>query len=648
MIDHDLSSADRLYNDADATEPSAAMPDSDTDGVIEQLWALRQEMLTSEQRRASAIAAVVPSYTAGARNLSHYLALRQRDHRALQDWLSWLGLSSLGRAESHVMANLDKVLGWLHRLSGKSWEPLSHDEPAGSRSSRKLLDRHTTLLLGTAPPERRVRMMVTLPDEAAVNYGLVRTLVNAGMDIARINCAHGDEALWRKMAANVRRAARAGGRPVKVFMDLAGPKLRTGHLPSGPSVLKIRPQRDDLGGVQAPALIGLRASGSNLPVAGAQVHIGVCPDWLALLAVGDRIECVDARAARRVFDVIQCDADSVLVECHKTCYLTPDTTLVLRRKKPRHASAVVTDLPAVEGSVLLRCGDVFRLVGREDGQLAGGGSGRAKKRGVVAEIPCTLPEVFLQVGAGERIWFDDGRIGGVIREAHPDYLTVEVTHARSCGEKLASDKGINLPDSQLNLPALTEKDIEDIPVVVELADLVGLSFAERPDDVRALLDLLKRDRGEMPGVVLKIETRRGFENLPELLLAVMRTPAAGLMIARGDLAVECGFERLAEIQEEILWAAEAAHMPVIWATQVLETQAKTGLPSRAEITDAAMGERAECVMLNKGPHITEAMRTLDDILRRMQSHQRKKRSLLRALKSWGGDARAEQAAPSAD
>ena len=114
----------------------------------------------------------------------------------------------------------------------------------------------------------------------------------------------------------------------------------------------------------------------------------------------------------------------------------------------------------------------------------------------------------------------------------------------------------------------------------------------------------------------------------------MGSRAAGVMIARGDLAVECGYERLAEVQEEILWAAEAAHMPVIWATQVLETLAKTGRPSRAEITDAAMGERAECVMLNKGPYILDAMRTLNDILSRMQSHQAKKRSLLRALTAW--------------
>ena len=98
--------------------------------------------------------------------------------------------------------------------------------------------------------------------------------------------------------------------------------------------------------------------------------------------------------------------------------------------------------------------------------------------------------------------------------------------------------------------------------------------------------------------------------------------------------MECGFERLAEVQEEILWLCEAAHVPVIWATQVLETLAKKGSPSRAEITDAAMGERAECVMLNKGPHVLEAVRVLDDILRRMQGHQAKKRPMLRALRSF--------------
>jgi pyruvate kinase len=112
----------------------------------------------------------------------------------------------------------------------------------------------------------------------------------------------------------------------------------------------------------------------------------------------------------------------------------------------------------------------------------------------------------------------------------------------------------------------------------------------------------------------------------------MRTRSVGIMIARGDLAVECGYQRLAEVQEEILWVCEAAHVPVIWATQVLENLAKKGTPSRSEITDAAMGERAECVMLNKGPYAVATVRVLADILRRMQAHQEKKRSMLRQLR----------------
>jgi pyruvate kinase len=147
-----------------------------------------------------------------------------------------------------------------------------------------------------------------------------------------------------------------------------------------------------------------------------------------------------------------------------------------------------------------------------------------------------------------------------------------------------------------------------------------------------LRQIVCADDAQLPAIVVKIETRRGFSSLPQILLAALREPTCGVMIARGDLAVECGFERLAEVQEEILWLCEAAHVPVIWATQVLESLAETGLPSRAEITDAAMGNRAECVMLNKGPHMVETVRMLADILTRMAGHQAKKRALLRGLR----------------
>ncbi len=248
-----------------------------------------------------------------------------------------------------------------------------------------------------------------------------------------------------------------------------------------------------------------------------------------------------------------------------------------------------------------------------------------------ARIACSLPEVFLSVQPGERILIDDGRIGGVIRSVSKSKIVAEITQAREGGEKLLANKGINLPDSRLALNGLTAQDIEHLEFVVQHADMVGLSFVRNPADIELLQKHLKRLNAEKLGIVMKIETRAAFDNFPELLFSLMHSPTIGVMIARGDLAVECGYERLAELQEEILWLAEAARLPVIWATQVLEELSKSGKPSRAEITDAAMGVRAECVMLNKGAHIIEAIKTLDDILHRMQAHQQKKSSLLRRL-----------------
>ena len=219
----------------------------------------------------------------------------------------------------------------------------------------------------------------------------------------------------------------------------------------------------------------------------------------------------------------------------------------------------------------------------------------------------------------------------MVDSAEPDRLAVRILRTRPGGDRIGSDKGINLPDSDLGLPPLTAKDLDDLRFVAKHADLVGFSFVRDAEGV-AELQARTRDLGrEDLGLMLKIETRRAFERLPNVLLAAMHGPRAGVMIARGDLAVECGWERLAEAQEEILWICEAAHVPVVWATQVLENLTKTGQPSRAEITDAAMGERAECVMLNKGPHVAESIRVLDDILRRMQGHQAKKTPMLRAL-----------------
>jgi len=600
--------------------------------LIEQLRALRKDLVSFETEKASRRKGVHPNHSAGAVNLLHYVGLRRHDLRDLQDRLAELGLSSLGRAESHVLANLDKVLGLLHRVAGRPWESLSEDEPAGFSSARRLLEQHTDRLLGPPPRTRGVRIMVTLPTEAAHDYPMLCAMLAGGMDCARINCAHDGPDVWAAMVAMLERAKRELGRPCRVLMDLGGPKLRTGALEPGPAVLKWRPRRDTFGRVVAPARVFLRPTGDTHVPPEADACLEVDPAWLNELAEGDEIGFCDARGSKRVLTLVSSENAGRWCEATQTAYVTPETVLTVGRpKQHRHSGEIrVGGIPRRIESLLLHKGD--RLVLTRD--PAPGRPARYDERGKLrrpATLPCTLPEVFADVRPGDRIWLDDGKIGGVVRHVTRGQMQVEITVAREQGERLAADKGINLPDSELSLPALTAKDQQDLAFVVEHADLVGLSFVQRAGDVAALQDRLEALGGENVGIVLKIETRGAFENLPDLVLEAMASPSVGIMIARGDLAVECGYERLAEVQEEILWLAEAAHLPVIWATQVLETLAKTGQPSRAEITDAAMGERAECVMLNKGAHIMEAIHALDGILSRMEAHQHKKRSMLRKL-----------------
>jgi pyruvate kinase len=247
------------------------------------------------------------------------------------------------------------------------------------------------------------------------------------------------------------------------------------------------------------------------------------------------------------------------------------------------------------------------------------------------EFGCTCPEIIADLNTGERLFIDDGKIAAIVRQVGEGMAELEIIRVSPKGRKIRAEKGINVPDTSLRLDSLTAFDLEVLPFVAAHADLVGLSFVRNPEDILRLQEELVRVGGEQVGIVLKIETISAFRQFPRLLLAAMRSPKMGVMIARGDMAVECGYERLAEVQEEILWFCEAAHLPVVWATEVLKSFVKTGLPGRGEITDAAMGGRAECVMLNKGPFIVEAVRALDNILRRMLAHQNKKRSMLRRL-----------------
>lgn len=605
----------------------------DLGAIIAELNGIALEMRALETRCAPRLSAIHPAWRASVGNLLHYLAMRRHDIRPLQERLAALGLSSLGRAEKHVLASVSTVLRILHSLAGLPFAP-PIGEAVGFADGRRLLDMHTERLLGPKPGGRMTRIMVTMPSEAADDFLLVRELLAGGMDCMRINCAHDNPDAWGRMVEHLRRAKRELGKKCRILMDIAGPKLRTGPVESGARVIKWRPRRDPFGRVLEPARIWLYPEGSGrLPDAPADAFIPLPGGWLASLKSGDELSFVDARGSSRSIRIVGAEGECRWAEAYRTAYVTPGTLLSRRGGGKKEREARVGAFASPDPHILLKIGDTLILT-RD--QLPGREALRDPRGMLVAPatIACTLPEVFDAVRPGERVWLDDGKIGGVIRTADPDHMRVEITHARPRGERLRAEKGINLPDTRLSLSGLTPKDEDDLRFIVRHAHMVGVSFAQRVEDVRLLRGLLRELQGEELGVVLKIETRRGFEMLPDLLLAAMEGHVAGVMIARGDLAVECGYERLAEVQEEILWLCEAAHMPVVWATQVLETLVQSGLPSRAEITDAAMGERAECVMLNKGPHILEAMRVLDNVLQRMEAHMHKKSPLLRQLRWW--------------
>jgi len=612
--------------------------------LLEQLSAelasLSADMLALEASLLRRPLGLHEAHRQSARNLAHYLALRRHDIRELQSQLALLGLSSLGRTESHVLNAVQSVHRAVNALLGTNGSLPSPDEPAVEiDEGNELLEANTNALLGPPPAGRKVRIMVTMSSEAATDYALVRDLVRNGMDCMRINCAHDNPEVWLGMIRNLEKAREETGRNCRLLMDVAGPKLRTGPIEPGPAVIKCRPKRDVYGRVVAPARIWLTPNDNPDPAPGpATACVPLAASFLKKLRPGDRIRLRDARRAQRTLRISHVVGRSCWAEAKQTIYFMPGLQVwaVSRAKSgakgnPKNGQTRIGKLPALPQTLLLKPGDTLILHRRSTpGRLA-----RHRKTGEViepAQIGVSLPQMLDHAKPGEPVWFDDGKIGGVFRSVDAHSATVEITQARPEGERLGAEKGINLPETRIDIAALTADDLEALKFIVPHADLVGYSFVRTEADVRHLLKRLEESGGQHLGLILKIETRKGFDNLPELILAAMRTRSLGIMIARGDLAVECGYQRLAEVQEEILWICEAAHVPVIWATQVLETLAKKGTPLRSEITDAAMGERAECVMLNKGPYAVTTVSVLADILKRMQAHQEKKSSRLRQLR----------------
>ena len=462
---------------------------------------MHSELRQAVQTKKDILDPVHPAHRMGLRNLIHYLALRSHDVRQLQNRLHNMGLSSLSSAESHIYAQLGAVLQMLD-VTEQENEPVSDMHSAAldiEKKSKKLFGSHHT---GSIP-----YIMVTFKSEYADDYDKVKQLLSNGMRIARINCAHDDEITWTKMVSNVKKAASETGLECKIYMDIAGPKIRTMFLGANKKSEKI--------------------------------------------ALGEG----------------QC--------------------LVLAEKN----AAINSDFPVVG---------------------------------------CTVPGIISKLTTGKKVFFDDGLIACTVDKVEKDIAILRIDRVSTKKPFLKKEKGINFPGTQLAISPLTDFDKKNLSFICRQADLVGYSFVNSVEDIQSLQELLARGE-KKPAIVLKIETKEAFESLPKLIIQAMKDEVFGVMIARGDLAVEVGFERLSEVQDEILWICEAAHVPVIWATQVLESLNHVGLATRAEITDAVHGAMAECVMINKGSHVMDVLKTLRDILERSGEHQYKKRYMFRPL-----------------
>ncbi len=586
-----------------------------------------------EQKYAKSIANVHSNYYDSARNLIHYLAFRSFDIDILQEKLRQLGLPDLSGIEGHVMKSLLSIQVIINLFMDTKNEENTNGVISIQKAD-KLLNKNTKKLFGYKSKKRKTRIMVTLPATASEDYTLVNQLVKLGMNSARINCAHDSPEVWEKMITNIKRANGALKKKCKIMMDLGGPKLRTGPMKPGPNVVHIQPSKDVEGKVIKPAKVWIAPPDILPPNDSADVTIPVSEALMDKIKRGNTIRFKDSRGKNCKIDIKKREKKGRWGVCSDSAYISTGTELRLGKKKADGSEKIlVGELLPTEQFITLHIDDIFEL----HKEPALGEPATYEENGALikkAHISCTLPAIFEDVKAGEPVFLNDGKIEAIIEEVNAERLMLRVTYAKETGSKLKADKGINFPESDLKISGLTEKDKLDLEFVAQNADAVNLSFVNQRSDVETYLKEIGKYEANL-GLILKIETQKGFRNLPEILLTAMQTYPIGVMIARGDLAIETGWKNFATIQEEIMRVSEAAYIPAVWATQVLDNLARKGVPTRSEITDAAQAQRTECVMLNKGTYIKKAVKTLDKILRRMQRFQKKKQIILPKLEQAG-------------
>ncbi len=333
---------------------------------------------------------------------------------------------------------------------------------------------------------RRTRIVCTI-GPSSISPQVMRSMIQSGMDVARLNFSHGDADTHRAAAANVREASEAAGRPVALLGDLQGPKIRTG---------------------------------------------------------------------------------------------------------------------TVEGTFQ-------KLVRGRTIELVGG------QRREPNQIQVSHIELVHALRPGDRVLLDDGRIELAVRAVEDGRAEASVVRGGLLGER----KGVSVPGRPLPLPALTDKDLEDLRLAMELdVDYLALSFVRRPEDILACQEHISGHQRQIP-VIAKLEKLEAIRNLSKILEV-----ADAVMVARGDLGVELKLGDLPAVQKDVIDRANRAGVPVITATEMLESMVTSNRPTRAEASDVAnaIWDGTDAVMLSQetsiGAHPVEAVRAMARICLAAQKH----------------------------
>ena len=570
------------------------------------------------------------------KNLKAYVNLRNMDITTLQNELTSIGLSSLGRSQCCVINSLNKDIFILSKLLNREYLQTEEDREALSFEEANEIMLENATVFGEKNTTFKTRVMVTLPTPTSQTPQLIKELIANGTSVLRINTAHDDASAWKQMAQIIKDENQAQQKETKIYVDLAGPKIRTSHIKKvftpftigskkEPELVEIAPQSQ-------PGAV-TRASYKELDGTLQEASLVVSDEAYAHLLKASHIKIDDfERETIQKFDCIQ-QGERIFAKVNRKITVYEDTNVKIVTKHHKYVSALY-NLDLKPQKIRLFRGNKIIITLKD---ILGCQNYQYNGIEYNAIIGCTNKEIFDYVKIDDVVFIDDGKIGCIVREINDIGLVCEVNIAKDKGVVLKEEKGINFPNSDLQLSAITPSDEKNFEEIVVFADLIGISFAQTGDDIEKLKSMLTNKGKFDVAIVPKIETKIAIKNLPQILQSLLRWKKYALMIARGDLAIEVGFENLPYIQEEIYGICEAAHVPVIYATQILEGQMKNNIPSRAEVIDAAFSQRADCVMLNKGPFVVGTVIAIKNILRKIHMLYQKNRQLLNIFADWKMD-----------